>query len=43
MKPFVWDDFTRTNELVAVGEAAADAALPEIWKALGGEKREPAA
>ena len=43
VKPFVWDDFTRTNELVAVGEAAAEAALPEIWKALGGEKREPAA
>jgi NTE family protein len=43
VKPFVWDDFTRTNELVAVGEAAAEAALPEVLKALGGEKREPAA
>ena len=43
VKPFVWDDFTRTNELVAVGEAAAEAALPEILKALGNEKREPAA
>src|ERR1700682_641535 len=43
VKPFVWDDFTRTNELVAVGEAAAEAAVPEILKALGGEKREPAA
>src|SRR6202040_3641729 len=43
VKPFVWDDFTRTNELVAVGEAAAEAAMPEILKALGGEKREPAA
>jgi len=39
----VWDDFTRTDELVAVGAAAAEAALPEILKALGGEKREPAA
>jgi NTE family protein len=43
VKPFVWDDFTRTNELVAVGEAAAEAALPQVLKALGGEKREPAA
>jgi NTE family protein len=43
VKPFVWDDFTRTNELVAVGEAAAEAAMPQVLKALGGEKREPAA
>ena len=43
VKPFVWDDFTRTNDLVAVGEAAAQAALPDILKALSGEKREPAA
>jgi NTE family protein len=43
VKPFVWDDFTRTNELIAVGEAAAQAALPDVIKALGGEKREPAA
>jgi NTE family protein len=42
VKPFVWDDFTRTNELVAVGEAAARAALPQIAEALG-QKREPAA
>src|ERR1700736_5136185 len=43
VKPFVWDDFTKTDELVAVGEAAAEASLPQILKALGGEKREPAA
>ena len=43
VKPFVWDDFTRTNELVAVGEAATEAALPQIRAALAGEKREPAA
>jgi NTE family protein len=43
VKPFVWDDFTRTNELVEVGQAAVEAALPQILKALGGEKREPAA
>jgi NTE family protein len=43
VKPFVWDDFTRTNELVAVGEAAAEAALPQIREVLGGEKRDSAA
>src|SRR6202048_3295930 len=43
VKPFVWDDFTRTDELVAVGAAAGEAALPQVIKALGGEKREPAA
>ena len=43
VKPFVWDDFTRTDELIAVGEAAAQAALPQILKVLGTEKREPAA
>jgi NTE family protein len=43
VKPFVWDDFTRTKELVAVGEAAAEAALPQIRAALGGEKRDSAA
>jgi NTE family protein len=43
VQPFVWDDFTRTNELVAVGEAAALAALPRILEVLGGEKRDSAA
>jgi NTE family protein len=43
VKPFVWDDFTRTNELIAVGEAAAQAALPEIRALLGAEKRDDAA
>jgi NTE family protein len=43
VKPFVWDDFTHTNDLVAVGEAAAQAALPQIQQVLGNEKREPAA
>src|SRR5271167_4215602 len=41
--PFVWDDFTKTPELVAVGEAAALAALPEIRAAISGEKRDSAA
>src|SRR6202008_3744961 len=40
VKPFVWDDFTRTNDLVAVGEAAAEAALPQIRALLSGEKRD---
>jgi NTE family protein len=43
VKPFVWDDFTRTPEMVAAGEAAALAALPEIRAAIGGEKRNSAA
>jgi NTE family protein len=43
VKLFVWDDFTRTPEMVAAGEAAALAALPEIRAALRGEKRDSAA
>jgi NTE family protein len=43
VKPFVWDDFTRTKDLVAVGEAATQAALPEIKALLSGEKRDSAA
>src|SRR5437588_11266542 len=43
VKPFVWDDFTRAKELVAAGEAATEAALPQIRAALGGEKRDSAA
>lgn len=40
---FAWDDFTKTPEMVAAGEAAARAVLPEIIEALGGEKRDSAA
>jgi NTE family protein len=40
VKPFVWDDFSKTPEMVAAGEAAALAALPEIRAALNGEKRD---
>ncbi len=40
VKPFVWDDFTRTNDLIAVGEAATVAVLPQIRELLGGEKRD---
>jgi len=41
--PFVWDDFTKTQEMVAAGEAAALAALPQIRAAISGEKRDSAA
>ena len=41
VKPFVWDDFTRTDELIAVGEAAAQAAIPEILKAIAADKNRP--
>ena len=41
--PFVWDDFTKTPELVAAGERAALTALPEIRAALSNEKRDSAA
>lgn len=43
VKPFVWDDFTRTKDLVAVGEAAVELALPSIKALLSREKKEPAA
>ena len=43
VKPFVWDDFTKTPEMVAAGEAAALAALPQIRAALRGEKHDSAA
>src|SRR5580704_7781966 len=41
VKPFVWDDFTRTDELIAAGEAAAQAAIPEILKAFAADKNRP--
>ena len=37
MKSFVWDDFTRTPELVAAGEAAANAVLPRIRELVGND------
>jgi NTE family protein len=43
VKPFVWDDFTRTPEMVAAGAKAALEALPEIRAAISGEKRDSAA
>jgi len=38
VKQFVWDDFTKTPGMVAAGEAAALAALPQIRAALSGRK-----
>ena len=37
MKSFVWDDFTRTPELVAAGEAATRAVLPRIRELVGSD------
>jgi NTE family protein len=34
VKDFLWDDFERTGELIAAGEAAARAALPKIRAAI---------
>src|SRR3984957_7748629 len=41
VKPFVWDDFTRTDDLIAAGETAAQAAIPEILKAFAADKNRP--
>ena len=43
VKTFVWDDFSKTPEMIAAGEAAALAALPQIRALLRGEKRDSAA
>ncbi|MGD0906114.1 MAG: patatin-like phospholipase family protein [Candidatus Acidiferrales bacterium] len=40
VKDFLWDDFDKTSELIAAGEAAARAALPKIRAALE-VKRDP--
>jgi NTE family protein len=41
--PFVWDDFTKTPDMVTAGAAAALAVLPQIRAAISGEKRDSAA
>lgn len=43
VKQFVWDDFSKTPDMIAAGEIATLAALPEIRAALRGEKRDSAA
>jgi NTE family protein len=40
VKQFVWDDFTKTPDMVAAGEIAALHALPQIRAALRGEKHD---
>ena len=40
VKSFVWDDFTRTKEMVAVGEAAGEASISEIKALLSREQRD---
>jgi NTE family protein len=42
VKQFVWDDFTKTPDMVAAGEIAALHALPQIRAALRGERDDPA-
>jgi len=41
VKPFVWDDFSKTPDMIAAGEVAALAALPQIRAALRGERPTP--
>jgi NTE family protein len=43
VKSFVWDDFSKTPEMVAAGKAAALEALPQIRAAIRGEPRDSAA
>jgi NTE family protein len=42
VKDFAWDDFSRTSELIAAGEAAARAALPRIREMLAPSAASPA-
>ena len=43
VKGFVWDDFTRTHDMVAAGEDATKAMIPQIRALLGEAKRDSAA
>jgi len=42
VKDYVWDDFSRTGEMIAAGEAAARAALPRIREILAPSAAAPA-
>ena len=42
VKSFAWDDFSRSSELIAAGEAATLQALPKIRERLAAFAREPA-
>jgi NTE family protein len=39
--PFVWDDFTKTGDMIRAGEEATIKALPEIRAAIQGQKTTP--
>lgn len=41
VKDFLWDDFEKTNELIAAGEAAALAAIPKIRALMAAKSGEP--
>jgi NTE family protein len=43
VKPFIWDDFTRTPDMIAAGEIAALQALPQIRAAIRGARDDSAA
>lgn len=43
VRPYAWDDFSKTPELVQAGETAAMAMLPEIRALVNGEKKDSAA
>jgi NTE family protein len=42
VRPYVWDDFTKTPELIAAGEAATIQALPQIRAKLAAFEKEAA-
>ena len=42
VQPFVWDDFSKTPQLVAAGEAATLAAIPQVRAVLAGHPFKPA-
>jgi len=42
VQPFVWDDFSKTPQLVAAGEAATLAAIPQVRAVLAGHPSKPA-
>ncbi|GAC1638815.1 MAG: patatin-like phospholipase family protein [Candidatus Acidiferrum sp.] len=43
VRPYAWDDFSKTPELVEAGEVAATKMLPEIRALVNGEKKDSAA
>jgi len=39
--PYLWDDFSKTHEMVRAGEAAAMKLLPAIRAAIEGKRKKP--